>query len=133
MTGTPLANTNEVACGVSFYVPGSNVAPARVQFTDNAMILPANVPYTPGTWYNVTVTLDLPHNTFDLKISGADKGAFQADLNGNGAYLQSISSLALQSEHAGRECWFDRATTFSGTSPPPPPISNVEWQDGFDS
>src|SRR5207249_4310951 len=125
--------TGEVACSASFYAPDSNVDVARVAFTDNAMVLPASVPYTAGAWYNVNVTLDMPHNSFDLKINGADKGTFQADLNGAGAYLPSVSSLALQSEHAGRDCWFDQVVTVIGTTAPPPPISNVEWKDGFET
>ena len=124
--------TNEVACSIAFYVPESNVAIARVAFTDNATILPAaSVHYTPATWYSVSVTVDMSSNTFDLTVNGVDKGIFTADLNGNGAYLSSISKLVLQSEHAGRDCWFDQVvTTVSGV---PPPHTTVNWQDDFES
>ncbi len=110
--------TGEVACNVGFDAPGASVwgvYPALVQFTDNGMILPGNVPYSNGTWYEVRATVDMFTNTFDLQINGNDAGTFQADISGQGNFLPEISRLALVSNHAGRECWFDQATVETTT------------------
>src|SRR6266487_2437940 len=109
------AGTNEVACDTSFEVRATvwGVYPALVEFTDNGRILPGNLSYTPQTWYEVKVSVNLFENTFDLQINGAIVGTFEADPEGDGSFLSSISGLALMSNHAGRECWFDNVTVES--------------------